>query len=308
MDSDRHIVLFRNLPLKLCLGLLKRQAGLDAVPFSTLRAGPLPARMTVFFDRLGVATVRADPDQVSALRKLDAIVAVESERSCQGREASCASGAAEAAGHTFPLEQTLPFSDSFFATWGLRAVRADTSPYTGRGVRIAILDTGLDFRHPDFAGRNCSAESFVGELTAQDDNGHGTFCAGVACGPLQPHHAPRYGVAPGAELFVARVLDERASGTDSDVLAGIDWAVRQGCAVISMSFGNPVLIGDRYPQVYEEVAARALAAGSVLIAPAGNTSQRPGTIAPVEHPGNWSMQACRSRRSPTEASIRTAAA
>jgi subtilisin len=119
-----------------------------------------------------------------------------------------------------------------------------------------------------------------------DANGHGTFCAGVACGPPQPRDAPRYGIASAAELHVARVLGDDASGTDGNVLAGIDWAVGRGCAVISISLGSPVYLGDGYPEVYEHVAARSLAAGSILIAPAGNESQRPDSIAPVEHPAN----------------------
>ncbi|MGB6605340.1 MAG: S8 family serine peptidase, partial [Steroidobacteraceae bacterium] len=102
----------------------------------------------------------------------------------------------------------------------------------------------------------------------------------------QPRDAPRYGIASAAELHVARVLGDDASGTDGNVLAGIDWAVGRGCAVISISLGSPVYVGDGYPEVYEHVAARSLAAGSLLVAPAGNESQRPDTIAPVEHPAN----------------------
>jgi subtilisin len=172
------------------------------------------------------------------------------------------------------------------ATWGLEAMGVLKSRYSGRGVRVAILDTGLDRAHPDFADRTIVARSFVNQLPVEDRNGHGTFCAGVACGPRQPADAPRYGVAFGADVYVARVLDDDACGTDADVLAGIDWAVRTRCAAISLSLGSPVLVGDTYPKVYEEIAARALAAGSVLIAPAGNESQRPDSIAPIEHPAN----------------------
>lgn len=160
------------------------------------------------------------------------------------------------------------------------------SSCSGRGIRVAILDTGLDFGHPDFAGRPIVSQSFVEELEAHDGNGHGTFCAGVACGPAQPGDAPRYGVAPDAELYIARVLDDRASGLDGNVLAGIDWAVRNQCSVVSMSLGSPVLVGDPFSEIYEQAAARALAAGTLLIAPAGNESQRPDEIAPVEHPAN----------------------
>jgi subtilisin len=285
MDADRHLVLFRHCSPKSALELLHRCAGLRAAPACAVPPASADAYEAVLFTTLGIATVRADPDQLAALRRFHALRVV-TDRVVAARELHGTRAPSEAIAVPPAAARTLPLSDTFFATWGLQAIRAVSSRYSGRGVRVAILDTGLDFSHPDFAHRNVVAQSFVHELPPQDENGHGTFCAGIACGPSQPHHAPRYGVAPDAELYVARVLDERASGTDGNVLAGIDWAVRAGCAVISMSFGNPVALGDRYPEVYEEVAARALAAGSVLIAPAGNASQRPDNIAPAEHPGN----------------------
>jgi len=154
-------------------------------------------------------------------------------------------------------------------------------PFDSNDVRVVAR-----IEHPDFAGRTIVSQSFVTGLPVDDGNGHGTFCAGVSCGPQQPSQPPRYGIAFGADLYIAKVLDDNADGTDGNILAGIDWAVRNNCAVISMSLGSPVAVGDSYPHVYEQVAARALAAGSLLIAPAGNESQRPDTIAPVEHPAN----------------------
>lgn len=191
---------------------------------------------------------------------------------------------------------TPPLADTTLGTWGLQATRGLSSRYTGRGIRVARLDTGLDLQHPDFAGRTIVSQSFVTGLPVDDDNGHGTFCAGVACGPQQPPQRPRYGIAFGADLYIARVLDDHADGTDGNVLAGIDWAVRNNCAVISISLGSPVALGDSYPHLYEQVAARALAAGSLLIAPAGNESQRPDTIAPDRIAHYGVRRAPRARR------------
>ena len=231
----------------------------------------------MLFERLGAALLHGDPDQARALaNRTDAqTLLVEPERYVR------ASGLADG-----PTIATAPLADTTLATWGLQATRGLSSRYTGRGIRVAILDTGLDLQHPDFAGRTIVSQSFVTGLPVDDGNGHGTFCAGVACGPQQPSQPPRYGIAFGADLYIAKVLDDNAGGTDGNILAGIDWAVRNNCAVISMSLGSPVAVGDSYPHVYEQVAARALAAGSLLIAPAGNESQRPDTIAPVEHPAN----------------------
>jgi subtilisin len=231
----------------------------------------------MLFERLGAALLHGDPDQAQALAdRTDAqTLRVEPERYVR------ASGLAEG-----PTATTPPLADTQLATWGLQATRILSSRYAGRGIRVAILDTGVDLEHPDFAGRTIVAQSFVTGLPVDDGNGHGTFCAGVACGAQQPSQPPRYGIAFGADLYIAKVLDDHAGGTDGNILAGIDWAVRNNCAVISMSLGSPVAVGDSYPHVYEQVAARALAAGSLLIAPAGNESQRPDTIAPVEHPAN----------------------
>ena len=231
----------------------------------------------MLFERLGAALLHGDPDQARALaNRTDAqTLLVEPERYVR------ASGLAHG-----PTAPTLPLADTTLATWGLQATRILSSRYAGRGIRVAILDTGVDLQHPDFAGRTIISQSFITGLPVDDGNGHGTFCAGVACGPQQPSQPPRYGIAFGADLYIAKVLDDNAGGTDGNILAGIDWAVRNNCAVISMSLGSPVAVGDSYPHVYEQVAARALAAGSLLIAPAGNESQRPDTIAPVEHPAN----------------------
>jgi subtilisin family serine protease len=164
------------------------------------------------------------------------------------------------------------FQDTAAATWGVQAVQATTSPFTGRGVRVAVLDTGLDLAHPDFAGRTVTAESFVeGVTSAQDGHGHGTHCAGTACGPRVPPAGPRYGVAPEAELYVGKVLSDEGSGDDGGILAGIDWAVANGCAVVSMSLGADVT--EAHPP-YSAAGRRALEQGSLVIAAAGNNADR----------------------------------
>ncbi len=179
-----------------------------------------------------------------------------------------------------------PALDDKSSTWGVQATRAATSSYTGKGVRLAVLDTGLDLRHPDFSGRPIEARSFVEGEPAQDGNGHGTHCAGIAAGPEKPGSSPRYGVAGEANLFIGKVLGDKGGGSDGGVLDGINWAVVNKCDIVSMSLGSTVAPGESYSTVFEEVAKRALAAGTVIIAAAGNDSERPETIAPVSHPAN----------------------
>jgi len=176
--------------------------------------------------------------------------------------------------------------DESTATWGLQFTRVLPSQFSGRGVQIAVLDTGLDLQHPDFVTRTVVSESFVTGEAVMDGHGHGTFCVGVACGPRQPTQLPRYGVASDAALYVGKVLGDDGSGTDGNILAGMDWALRSGCAIVSMSLGSPVDPGEPYSQIFEQVAQRALAAGTLMIAAAGNDSSRPDDIAPVNHPAN----------------------
>jgi subtilisin family serine protease len=93
-------------------------------------------------------------------------------------------------------------------------------------------------------------------------------------------------VAFGAEIFAGKVLSNQGSGGDGGILAGINWAVTNRCAVVSMSLGAPVGPGQGFSTVFEQVAQRTLRAGTLIDAAAGNDSTRPGIIRPVSHPAN----------------------
>ena len=178
------------------------------------------------------------------------------------------------------------FDDSETATWGIQAVGASGSRYTGSGVKVAVLDTGFDLLHPDFDGRDIVSRSFIAGEPVQDGNGHGTHCAGTACGPVGTADHPRYGVAPDANLYVGKVLSDRGSGASGGVIEGIGWAITEGCTIISMSLGSPTFVGQPISVAYERAAQRALAQGSLIVAAAGNESNRPYRIAPLGSPGN----------------------
>jgi subtilisin family serine protease len=185
-----------------------------------------------------------------------------------------------------PLQEALAaFVETDF-TWGLQATRVPASRFSGRGIKVAVLDTGLDLNHPDFAGRRIRRRSFVAGQAVQDGMGHGTHCIGTSCGPQRPGVLPRYGVAFNADIFVGKVLSNQGSGTDMEILHGIEWAVANKCAVVSMSLGAPTTVGQGFSQVYETVAQRALLLGTLIVAAAGNESHRPAQISPVGHPAN----------------------
>ncbi|MCH8900248.1 MAG: S8 family serine peptidase [Acidobacteria bacterium] len=189
-----------------------------------------------------------------------------------------------------PAAAALPperFSDDAQFTWGLRALGADVSVGDGAGSRVAVLDTGVDSSHPDIAPALAGQESFVAGESPHDGHGHGTHCSGTVAGRANPIGVPRFGVAPGASLFAGKVLNNAdGEGTDSSILAGIDWAINNDCHVISMSLGGEVPPETPHSPTFEAVARNALDAGAVIVAAAGNGSSRPGTVAPISHPAN----------------------
>jgi subtilisin len=171
----------------------------------------------------------------------------------------------------------------------LQATKVTSNRFSGAGIKIAVLDTGFDLTHPDFVGRTITTKSFISGEEVQDLQGHGTHCIGTSCGPLTPpdfSYPRRYGVAYQAEIFIGKVLSNAGSGSDGGILAGIDWAVSNGCHVVSMSLGAPARLGETYSTIYETVAQRALSQGTLIIAAAGNESYRPNTINPVGRPAN----------------------
>ena len=180
------------------------------------------------------------------------------------------------------------FSDTAAFTWGLQATGVTRTRFTGRGIKVAVLDTGLDLRHPDFAGRAITPRSFVpGVATVQDGHSHGTHCIGTALGPAAPPHPPntrRYGCAPGADIFVGKVLNDGGGGMAGWALEGIDWAVRNKCQVVSMSLGW--IIPPSHPDsvAFETAARRGLLRGTLVIAAAGNEGPNGGLRSPANVP------------------------
>lgn len=173
-------------------------------------------------------------------------------------------------------------------TWTLKMIGLEgRDRLGGKGSKLAVLDTGIDLRHPDFHDRveeGTTAVSFVTDESVQDGNGHGTHCAGIACGPRLSSSGQRYGVAPDAALLVGKVLDDKGYGWDDQILNGIDWAADMGADVISMSLGTTRSQGAPFIQTYERVASILLKSGVIMVGAAGNSSRRPAHISPVQNP------------------------
>lgn len=177
------------------------------------------------------------------------------------------------------------FQDTAQLTWGLQATRVNTSRFNGQGIKIAVLDTGVDLQHPDFRGRRITEQTFIPNQATQDGQGHGTHCIGTSCGPQRPASGVRrYGCAFAGDIFAGKVLSNTGSSVAGSVLNGMNWAVENGCQVISMSLGAPV---NQVSQAFEAAGQRALQAGCLIVAAAGNNANRSGGNAGfVEQPGN----------------------
>jgi subtilisin family serine protease len=120
-------------------------------------------------------------------------------------------------------------------SWGIAAVQADKSEFTGAGTRVAVLDTGIDRTHPAFEGVQIREADFSGSGNG-DKNGHGTHCAGTIFG--RDVNGSRIGVARGVRhALVGKILGDNGHGTAKAVFDGLLWAMNEGAMVISMSIG-----------------------------------------------------------------------
>jgi subtilisin family serine protease len=118
--------------------------------------------------------------------------------------------------------------------WGVGAVGAESSPFTGEGIVVSVLDTGIDASHPAFSGVELVQQDFTGEGNG-DEHGHGTHCAGTIFG--REVEGTRIGVATGVnKALIGKVLGAEGGSSDQ-ILKAIQWAIDGGATVISMSLG-----------------------------------------------------------------------
>lgn len=206
---------------------------------------------------------------------------------------------------TIPIKLVKPFAvatpqaaPASKATWGVKAVGADTSRFDGDGIVVAILDTGIDKTHPAFAGVELVEKDFTGDGNG-DTDGHGTHCAGTVFG--RNVNGTRIGIAPGVKkALIGKVLG-RSGGSSKSIIKAIQWAADEGANIISMSIGIdfPGLVKQLEKQGFptELATSRALegyranlqlferlttfvrtpgsfSVASILIAAAGNESRR----------------------------------
>ncbi|MGX1908273.1 S8 family serine peptidase [Streptomyces phaeochromogenes] len=148
------------------------------------------------------------------------------------------------------------------------------SGYTGKGVKVAVLDTGVDQTHPDLAGVETAQKNFSSSPDSEDRYGHGTHVASILAGSGAKSDGRYKGVAPDARLLDGKVLDDDGNGDSSSVIAGMQWAVDQGAKVVNLSLGSLDTPGaDPKEEAIAQLSDKAL-----FVVAAGNSGDGPRTI------------------------------
>ncbi|MFI0901108.1 S8 family peptidase [Streptomyces sp. NPDC020983] len=158
----------------------------------------------------------------------------------------------------------------------IKATDAWQQGYDGKGVKVAVLDTGVDLDHPDLAGQIDATANFVPGQTVDDGHGHGTHTASTIAGTGAASGGKEKGAAPGAHLLVGKVLDDAGSGDESSIIAGMEWATAQGADIVSMSLGTPEG-SDGTDPMSEAVDELSAGGGPLFVIAAGNAYD-PGTV------------------------------
>ncbi|MEU4097167.1 S8 family serine peptidase [Streptomyces sp. NPDC026673] len=154
--------------------------------------------------------------------------------------------------------------------------------YDGTGVRIAVLDTGVDTSHPDLATQVSAERNFTDSPDLRDHYGHGTHVASIAAGTGVKSGGVYKGVAPGARILAGKVVNDDGWGETSGIIAGMEWAVEQGADIINLSLGSEDTPGlDPMEEAVDRLSATS---DTLFVVAAGNSGGGgPGT---VESPGS----------------------
>ncbi len=151
--------------------------------------------------------------------------------------------------------------------WGVDRMDSELLHATGnlgQGIRVAIVDTGIDYEHRDLKDNYRGGYDFANDDDdPMDDHGHGSHCAGIVAAAV--NGTGIVGVAPRADLYGVKVLSEDGNGYYSDIIAGIEWAVEHGAHIASMSFGS-----HEDSTTLREACGAAYARGLLLVAASGN--------------------------------------
>lgn len=154
--------------------------------------------------------------------------------------------------------------------WNVKMIKADKAwakGYNGYCIKVAVLDTGVDYKHRDlfiYGGRNFTSDYNGDSSQYIDGHGHGTHCAGII--GAREYSGNIRGVAPRSKIYGVKVLTNNGSGYNSWIIAGMEWCIQNGIKVISMSLGN----SSSPSTAYVNAISRCQRNGILVVAAAGN--------------------------------------
>lgn len=168
---------------------------------------------------------------------------------------------------------------SFTAT---KSTPAMAAPYTGKGVRVAILDTGIDTEHPDLkvAGGVCTAAVCSTGVAYDDNFGHGTHVAGIIA--AKKNNAGIIGMAPNVEMYAIKALNNKGGGSTAQITKGVEWAIKNNIDILNLSIS--ISVHDKPLQLILDEAYKQ---GMIIVSAAGNEGGT-GTANTITYPGKYS--------------------
>lgn len=304
MEKERYIVLLRNQE-KSALKKVEKELQVSITSSENLSKENRSFQVidednSVLYKNLGVMVVEnMDEHQLAKAMQNDSnpIVYFEKERDFFPADemkiiSELKKQSAELSDKIIELEKfinnkPIPAKNLVEMEWGIKSIGMERALYTGKGIDVCILDTGLEMSHPDFSSREIEGKSFIqGEDWSKDPNGHGTHCTGISAGNLRSDTGKRYGIAKDCNLKIAKVLSDKGKGTTSSVIDAIDWAITKQFRILSLSLASPVALNEKPSVLFETVGTRALENNCLIIAAAGNDSNRPSLPKPVSAPAN----------------------
>ncbi|MNU12140.1 Subtilisin DY [compost metagenome] len=304
MEKERYIVLLRNQE-KSALKKVEKELQVSITSSENLSKENRSFQVidednSVLYKNLGVMVVEnMDEHQLAKAMQNDSnpIVYFEKERDFFPADemkiiSELKKQSAELSDKIIELEKfinnkPIPAKNLVEMEWGIKSIGIEKALYTGKGIDVCILDTGLEMSHPDFSSLEIEGKSFIqGEDWSKDPNGHGTHCTGISAGNLRSDTGKRYGIAKDCNLKIAKVLSDKGKGTTSSVIDAIDWAITKKFRILSLSLASPVYLNEKPSVLFETVGTRALENNCLIIAAAGNDSNRPSLPKPVSAPAN----------------------
>lgn len=266
--------------------ILKEATGADVSFFSSaaFSRGPSPVPSGQDMDLLGYDVNRYETPILMVMLTDEEAASLEANEDVERVEDDGIAYALTIGDGPSPLAHTIPV--------GVAQVKApDAWPTSqGEGIKVFILDTGIDSDHPDLVANLRPGKSFVTtESSTEDFHGHGTHVAGTVAAVM--NYIGVVGVAPYAYVYPVKVLNSSGEGAWSQIIAGIDWVMdKKGARIVNMSLGDsaaPLALGDMCQAAYDD--------GVLLVAAAGNSGPSDDTVGyPAKYPNVMAVSAVTS--------------